>query len=325
MFKKNLLILSLMFLSGCAGITTTTQQEEVDGLKVYNYFVVADTIAGMCPISDENLKTKHKINFQKITQSAYENYRKIAPKISENAVEHWIETAQNKLTRSAKALVVKAGCDHPGVLNELNIYIRQANWDRNENYADHINKPINTLPMYGGLFKNEAMLKADKEFVQYAKNRGFTRERAAKHYLMRAWEAVKEKNLKIAMKRFNQAWLLDPEDGDIYWGYGVLSDQMKRPFKESEKYFLMALDKERGSPRRYSDYGWFLISHKRLEEAKRLLKTGLEKDPTTFNARSNLAFIAYLEKDYLAACTLAKQAKVNGDFLEKGFLADMCQ
>ena len=69
----------------------------------------------------------------------------------------------------------------------------------------------------------------------------------------------------------------------------------------------------------------------RAEGARQMLGRGWaawsRKDMTTAmarNARSNMAFMYYLKNDFANACTWAREARINGDELEKGFLEEMC-
>ncbi|NVJ90618.1 MAG: hypothetical protein HWE34_03120 [Methylocystaceae bacterium] len=179
--------------------------------------------------------------------------------------------------------------------------------------------------MYGNIQKNEAMRQADEKFIQFILSKGFTRETAAIDVIKRGWKFFQNKNYKTAMERFNQGWLLDPENADSYRGFAVLAAETNKPRTEVEKYFQMALTKNHGSTQAYADFGWYLITQNELDKAIVILQKGLKADSKAYNVRSTLAFISYLKKNYPQACKWAKDAKENGDKLEKGFLEDMCQ
>lgn len=85
-------------------------------------------------------------------------------------------------------------------------------------------EPANMLPKYGGQAKNEAQLAADRKFVaevdaQYKGNR----KQAAKDIAARGWQYLREGKHDDAMRRFNQAWLVDSRNGHTLWGMAALS------------------------------------------------------------------------------------------------------
>jgi hypothetical protein len=71
-------------------------------------------------------------------------------------------------------------------------------------------------------------------------------------------------------------------------------------------------------------YGRFFWTQGQLDKSLEQLNRALQLDSTARDARSNIAFVYYLKKDFGKACTWAKDAQMNGDALEKGFLEDMC-
>lgn len=135
------------------------------------------------------------------------------------------------------------------------------------------------------------------------------------------------------MKRFNMAWLANPENGDAYHGMAIMSDVLHSasqfstcPFsaKLSERLFKMALSKSDVYPTAHVDYGRFLWTHNRFDESIGVLLNIMEKSPKVKNARSNIAFVYFRQNDFERACGWALAAKSNGDALEPGFLKDMC-
>lgn len=68
--------------------------------------------------------------------------------------------------------------------------------------------------MYGGTKKARIINKTDKNYKQLNENSN----RAARL----GWEFLKKNDAKTAMKRFNQAWLLNPNNPQAYWGFGII-------------------------------------------------------------------------------------------------------
>ena len=75
--------------------------------------------------------------------------------------------------------------------------------------------------MYGGIEKTPAEIENDNKLIEtVTKNQ--TREDASREASGLGWEYFYDNDLKTAMKRFNQAWLLDSDNPHVYWGFGVL-------------------------------------------------------------------------------------------------------
>jgi len=89
---------------------------------------------------------------------------------------------------------------------------------------------IDNIPMYGqpDIERPDYAKKADNDFIQGNINEFGTRENASK-----AWYAIGEKfmregNLDYAMRRYNQSWLLNPDNYQPYWGFARVLMQQNR-------------------------------------------------------------------------------------------------
>ncbi|MDR1349217.1 MAG: hypothetical protein LBJ59_00275 [Zoogloeaceae bacterium] len=185
--------------------------------------------------------------------------------------------------------------------------------------------PINEQPMYGERPKTAAQEKSDATFVASIEQSGVSRQQGAKNVIGAAWSYWARGDTATAMKRFNQAWLLDPENGDAYHGFAVITSQRCGDPKEIERLFLLALAKPEVNPRAHVDYGRFLWTQNQLQKSLDSLNQTLQRHPDARNARANIAHVYYLQGDAANACRWAKDARQNGDELETGFLEDMCQ
>jgi Tfp pilus assembly protein PilF len=126
------------------------------------------------------------------------------------------------------------------------------------------------------------------------------------------------------MSRFNQAWLLDPENGDAYHGFALITSVRSSAPGEVERLFQLAISKPKVSAEAFVDYGRYLWTQKQLDKSLVQLNKALQLSSTAYNARSNISFVHFLKGDFGSACTWAKDAQKNGDQLEKGYLEDMC-
>jgi Tfp pilus assembly protein PilF len=184
--------------------------------------------------------------------------------------------------------------------------------------------PIDELPMFGGHQKTDEMKTSDEALLALSK-RGSSRETMAKDALKAGFYYYKKGILSSAIKRFNQAWFLDPENGDAYHGFALITESRNGNSEEIEKFYRMALSKPRVSVKAYVDYGRFLLSRNRSDEGLAMLQKALELSSTAKNARANIAVLYSKKGDFTKACEWAKGARVNHDELEPGDLEDMCQ
>lgn len=102
---------------------------------------------------------------------------------------------------------------------------------------------INLQPKYGSLPKNDAQKAADAKFVasidDYYKG---DRKKGAVDASSRGWQFLREGNRLDAMKRFNQAWLLDERNGYALWGMAAVQagsgkiDESLKLFAEAEGF-----------------------------------------------------------------------------------------
>jgi len=124
--------------------------------------------------------------------------------------------------------------------------------------AGTANVPINLLPMYGypGLQKTAAQKRLDEDFISDVSQSQGSRENAGQEFAARGWFYLEQGEEDISMRRFNQSWLLNPNNYMPYWGFGVL---LKRQGKAAEAapYFDQALslidDQHSDRPRLLAD------------------------------------------------------------------------
>jgi Tfp pilus assembly protein PilF len=106
--------------------------------------------------------------------------------------------------------------------------------------------------MYGNQPKTPAEKQADQKFIETVTKAAGTREKAAGRMIQRGWEFLSRGDLSTAMKRFNQAWLLTPDDMNVYWGFGaVLSSNGQA--NEAILMFEKAVSMAPNNPRLLSD------------------------------------------------------------------------
>jgi len=84
---------------------------------------------------------------------------------------------------------------------------------------------INYLPLFGNYEKTETQLVDDELFLSECDREFSTRKEAGDFFNKMAWQYLSEGDKSTATYRFNLAWLLNPENFDIFWGLGVIEFQ----------------------------------------------------------------------------------------------------
>lgn len=83
---------------------------------------------------------------------------------------------------------------------------------------------ISLLPKYGNLQKSAQQKAADAEFlVEVDARYPGDRPKAAKEVAERGWQFLRQGNPENAMRRFNQAWMIDPKSVSALWGMAAAS------------------------------------------------------------------------------------------------------
>jgi tetratricopeptide (TPR) repeat protein len=84
---------------------------------------------------------------------------------------------------------------------------------------------INYLPLFGHYEKTESQLVSDEMFLSECDREFKSRKEAGDFFNKMAWQYLSEGDKSTATYRFNLAYLLHPENIDIYWGLGVIEFQ----------------------------------------------------------------------------------------------------
>jgi tetratricopeptide (TPR) repeat protein len=88
-----------------------------------------------------------------------------------------------------------------------------------EQWKKDAKSDIRLLPKFGNAVKNEAQNAADQELIEeYTKQEG-TRQKGSEVLVNLGFHYYYQGDIKTAMYRFNQAWLLDPENENALWGF----------------------------------------------------------------------------------------------------------
>ncbi len=214
---------------------------------------------------------------------------------------------------------------------------------------------MNEVPMYGNKpFTKEQKKLNDQVIVGVVQEAG-SKKAALDRTIKLAWQYFYEKNdPATAMKRFNQAWLIDPNNDEVFYGFGVLVS-MQGKTEEAISFYKKALEINPVHPmalanlaRCYKDNAYALLQKKRIvapdeeiesilreasllyEKASQSARAGSELRLTSLE--SDLSYIYYqwavtleLDGKYAKAWEKIKLSrKYGGDrIIEAGFLKEL--
>jgi len=190
-------------------------------------------------------------------------------------------------------------------------------------FADCAYSP-NLCPMYGGIEKTDEMIAADEAFIAKTEEMGLSHREGAEISIALGWKYFLRGDPNTGMSRFNQAWILDPENGDIYHGMAAIVADRDRDIAASEALFQKAMALPRHSPVVYADYGYFLIQAGKADEAATFLQGKITEFPGQLNLRYNRAIALLVQGKKEQACEAGREAKQAGDPVQDGFLVDAC-
>jgi tetratricopeptide (TPR) repeat protein len=169
--------------------------------------------------------------------------------------------------------------------------------------------PPNQRPMYGGIEKTPAMKAADEAYIKSVLAAGYTRAGASKEASKLGFQYLEKDDAASAMKRFNQAWLLDPANGEAYHGFALVLLGRDGNEHGGEAMFRKALSYPSALAGTNADYGRYLILKQRYAEAVPVLDAGIVKDGSYGVVRALLAVALYHKGDAARACREVRQVK----------------
>lgn len=185
--------------------------------------------------------------------------------------------------------------------------------------------PPSLLPMYGPGEKTEASRQADAAYIAKIEGMGVTRAEGAKRTIVTAWSYFEHGDLDGSILRFNQAWLLDPDNPEVYHGFAAITAQRGGSPDEVDRYYQTGLTKPAPSAAYHVDYARFLTSQKRFDDAIAQADKAMSVDGAVKNARAQISYAYFGKQDLPKACDWAKQGKANGDFIDAPYFKAVCK
>ena len=191
------------------------------------------------------------------------------------------------------------------LLLSITAFGQQITWEQWEKESQ---SNIRLLPKYGNVEKTEVQKNSDKEFIARAIELDTTAEKAAAHMIDLGFQYL-YRDIKTAMYRFNQAYLLDSANTDIYWGFGAVYMTLGQYQKAKEQY-EKGLNKAPENTHLLTDYGtYFMAQYYTLEPIKKemalqnldsaisYMTKSYELDPTDQNTLFKLSILYWNKGD----------------------------
>ncbi len=194
---------------------------------------------------------------------------------------------------------------------------------------------IDEVPMYGGMDRSKVpeLKAADEKLIVEASGHYGSREKAAVAFIDQGFRFYRQDNLGMAMRRFNQAWLLDPNNPEVYWGFGsILHDQEK--MCEAMRQYDKALSFDRYISGMYPDAGRVFSlcgvqdkgltannRQKLYERADALYAEAAQRDHSKGYVYSSWASAYIWREQYIQSWEMVKKARETGGQLPPQFLS----
>ena len=184
------------------------------------------------------------------------------------------------------------------------------------------------LPMFGQpkVVRSENLKKADEDFIRDSTLRFGSRAAGSNSFATQGWTALRAKQSDVAMQRFNQAWLLNPKNYRVFWGFGALMSERGKLAEalehlETARQLIddpaqrVALLCDLGTV--HSEYAVRLPADRQLERAQHFVLANsrftesLENDPKYAMSWREGAISLYDQERYSEAWVKVKQAREN--------------
>ncbi|MFT2009354.1 tetratricopeptide repeat protein [Pontibacter sp. 13R65] len=169
------------------------------------------------------------------------------------------------------------------------------------------------LPMFGNIAKTEAQQIKDQKFLSSCDNSFSSRQEASEFFMNRGWEYFNEGQMDTAVYRFNLAWLLNPDNSNTYWAFGLVTYGQGK-LNESIGFYEKALALDPTNSLIMSDIASSYLALQDAEEKKNKKKQAFKKvveftnkalaaDSVNAFALYTMSKVKFQEKQYEEAWT----------------------
>jgi tetratricopeptide (TPR) repeat protein len=191
---------------------------------------------------------------------------------------------------------------------------------------------MNLLPKYGSQPKNDALKASDAIFISGMDEEYHgDRAKASMDMAMRGWQYLAAGDFDTAMRRFNQAWLLNHSNGTALWGMAAYEahsgklDESLKLFAEAEPFVGDKLNFSVDYAKAIGKAGVTLKDDALLKDAFVRFARIYQKAPDNVLNLQNWAITLFATGNYSEAWAKVKLAEAtpNKNQLDPRFVADL--
>lgn len=168
--------------------------------------------------------------------------------------------------------------------------------------------PINEQPFFGFAVKTDAQREADDKFLKALLEATGTREKALDEIVKRGWRALGSGKANEAAQRFNQAFLVAPEQSVVYHAFAAIAQIRFNDLDFAEELFRIAARQPNPLKMLNADYGRVLLIARKPAQALPVLEQAVKDTPDFGDAWTNLAWARLQTGDRDGACAAAEEA-----------------
>jgi Tfp pilus assembly protein PilF len=162
--------------------------------------------------------------------------------------------------------------------------------------------PSKEQPFFGFADKTDAQREEDVKFINALVQAAGTREKALDEVVKRGWRALGARKFPEAALRFNQAYLVAPDQSVVYHGLAAIAQMRFNDLDFAEELFRIAARQPNPLKMLNADYGRVLLVAKRPKDAQPVLEQAVKDTPDFGDAWINLAWARLQNGDRDAAC-----------------------
>ena len=201
-----------------------------------------------------------------------------------------------------------------------------------EEWKSQAKTEIRLLPEYGNVPKSSEQIEADKTLITDELKEHGTHRKASESLITIGFDYLYRGDIRTAMYRFNQAWLLNPKNENVYWGYASVYYTFN-DFAEASKQLEKGLLINPNSSYILTDKATINMTlyeknhdAQYLDKAIEIFNRSYKIDPTNQNTLFKLSAAYYYKKDCKNAWRFYDECmKLGGKQISPGYLEALKQ
>jgi tetratricopeptide (TPR) repeat protein len=209
------------------------------------------------------------------------------------------------------------------LLISFSSFAQQVNYSQ---FKEEAKTEINLIPEYGSVIKTKEQIAEDDAFIKVCLTQEGTLQKASKHLVNLGFTHLNKGDIKTAMRRFNQAWLLDPKNEDAYWGFGAVYftfNDYDEALKQLDKGLAINPNSSNIITDKATIYtGYFINKHNSadLNSAINLLAKSYQIDAVNQNTLFKLSVAYFYKQDCVNATKYYDECmKLGGQPIPQGY------